>query len=70
VTRVAKSITFGHAFHIDDLGKPFVQHLGQFFVNYNDLKSKTFKVLGVAGPDQATRLVERAGARVKAVCRE
>jgi len=65
VARVAKSITYGHASHIDDLGKPFVQHLGQFFVNYNDLKGKTFKVLDIAGPDQAMRLIERAAARAK-----
>ena len=66
VARVAKSITYGHASHIDDLGNPFVQHLGQFFVNYNDLKGKTFKVLGIAGPDEAMRLIERAAARTKA----
>ena len=65
VARVAKSITYGHASHIDDLGRPFVQHLGQFFVTYNDLKGKTFKVLGIAGPDQAMRLIESAAARAK-----
>lgn len=60
VARIAKSITYGHASHIDDLGKPFVEHLGKFFVNYNDLKGKTFEVLGVAGPDQAMHLIEKA----------
>lgn len=66
VARVAKSIAYGHASHIDNLGNPFVQHLGQFFVNYNDLKGKTFKVLSIAGPDEAMRLIERAAARTKA----
>jgi inorganic pyrophosphatase len=60
VARVAKSITYGHASHIDDLGKPFVDHLGQFFVNYNELKGKSFEVLAVAGPEQAMRLIEKA----------
>jgi inorganic pyrophosphatase len=62
VARIAKSITYGHASHIDDLGKPFVDHLGKFFVNYNDLKGKSFEVLGVAGPDQAMHLIEKAAA--------
>lgn len=66
IARVAKSITYGHAGHIDDLGKPFVDHLGKFFVNYNDLKGKTFKVLRVAGPDEAAVLIEAATAAAKA----
>jgi inorganic pyrophosphatase len=62
VARIAKSITYGHASHIDDLGKPFVEHLGKFFVNYNELKGRSFEVLDVAGPDRAMRLIEKAAA--------
>lgn len=60
VARVAKSISYGHAAHIDDLGALFVDHLGRFFVNYNALKGKGFKVLRVAGPERAAELIRQA----------
>jgi inorganic pyrophosphatase len=44
--------------HIDDLGKPFVRELEQFFVNYHELTGKPYKVLDVRGPGEARRRIE------------
>jgi len=46
--------------HIDDLGKPFVRELEQFFVNYHQLSGHEFKVLDVRGPREARRRIDRA----------
>ena len=46
--------------HIDDLGKPFVRELEEFFVNYHELTGKEFKVLDVHGPREARRRISRA----------
>lgn len=62
IARVAQSISYGHAEHIDDLGTLFIEHLGQFFINYNRLKGKAFKVLATAGPERAAALVLAASA--------
>ena len=45
---------------IEDMGKPFIDHLTQFWVNYNALKGKTFDVRAVQGPDRAADLLEKA----------
>ncbi len=42
---------------IADLGKPFIRELEEFFVNYHKLSGKRYRVLGLAGPQQARRLV-------------
>jgi inorganic pyrophosphatase len=47
-----------HIDHVDQLGKQFVKELGQFFVNYNELAGKEFKVLDVKGPGAARKCVE------------
>jgi inorganic pyrophosphatase len=50
---------------VEDLGSDFVDHLAQFWVNYNDLKpGRTFKVLGVQGPEQAVKLIEQTSRNV------
>ncbi len=41
--------------HIDDLGRPFVRELEEFFVNYHELSGKQFSVLDVRGPREARR---------------
>jgi inorganic pyrophosphatase len=53
--------------HIDDLGKPFVRELGQFFTNYHELWGDTFTVLGVRGPRDARKCIDdgRRSARKK-----
>lgn len=45
---------------IADLGETFLEHLTQFWVNYNALKGKGFKVLGVQGPSRAADAIEEA----------
>jgi inorganic pyrophosphatase len=63
IGRVALSVSYEHANHIDDLGTPFVEHLGRWFTHYNSLKGKGFKVLGIDGPEEAVDLIETAGRR-------
>jgi inorganic pyrophosphatase len=46
--------------HIDDLGKPFVRELEEFFVNYHELTGKQFKILDVRGPREARRRIGHA----------
>jgi inorganic pyrophosphatase len=41
-----------------DLGKEFCRELEAFFVNYNQLSGKEYKILGIKGPDQARKLVK------------
>ena len=45
---------------VEHLGKTFVDHLTQFWVNYNAVKGKTFDVLGVYGPEHAAAALEKA----------
>jgi hypothetical protein len=63
IGRVALSVSYEHANRIDDLGAPFVEHLGRWFTHYNALKGKGFKVLGIAGPEEAVALIEAASDR-------
>ncbi|MEA2840344.1 MAG: inorganic pyrophosphatase [Methylobacteriaceae bacterium] len=46
--------------HIDQLGKTFLDHLTQFWVNYNALKGKRFEVRGVHGPKRAREAIKKA----------
>lgn len=43
---------------IADLGKPFIRELEEFFVNYHKLSGKRYRILGVAGPQRARKLVK------------
>jgi inorganic pyrophosphatase len=43
--------------NIDDLGKPFVRELEEFFVNYHELTGKKYRVLDVRGPAHARRRI-------------
>jgi inorganic pyrophosphatase len=45
--------------HIDDLGKPFVRELEEFFVNYHELSGKRYKILDVRGPREARRRIDQ-----------
>ncbi len=45
---------------VTEMGEPFLDHLTQFWVNYNALKGKTFEVLAVHGPDRAADLLQNA----------
>jgi inorganic pyrophosphatase len=57
LARKALSISYAHANQIDDLGPAFVDHLGRWFEQFNALKCKGFRVIGIGGPDAA---VERS----------
>lgn len=46
---------------IEALGRTFVDHLAQFWVNYNAVKGKGFEVRGVYGAERAADLLEAAG---------
>jgi inorganic pyrophosphatase len=43
--------------HVNDLGKNFKKELQQFFVNYNALAGKEYRVLGIKGPAAARKCV-------------
>ncbi len=45
---------------LDDLPKPFVNELQQFFVNYHKLEGKEYKLLGCHGIATAQKLIEQA----------
>jgi inorganic pyrophosphatase len=45
---------------VSDLNQKMLKDLEEFFVNYNRLDSKKFKVLGTKGRKQALRLLEKA----------
>ena len=49
--------SYAHVKHIDDLGKPFIRELEQFFVNYHELSRKQYKILKVRGPRDARRII-------------
>ena len=48
---------------VQQLDPDYLDHLVQFWVNYNALKGKTFKVLAVRGPDAAADALEAATAK-------
>ena len=43
---------------IHDLGKQFEQELEDFFVNYHRISNKTYRILGIKGPNHARTLVK------------
>lgn len=45
--------------HIDDLGKQFREELEEFFVNYHKLSGEKYSVVGVKGPAQAKKCIEK-----------
>jgi inorganic pyrophosphatase len=45
---------------LDDLPKPFVHELEEFFVNYHKLEGKRYKLLGCHSARTAQRLIEKA----------
>jgi len=49
---------FANVKSVDDLGKDFSRELEEFLVNYHRLTSKQYKVLRMAGPGQARKLVK------------
>lgn len=50
---------------VEDLGKPFIDNLIQFWTNKNELEGKTFHCLRVVDPDAAVQLVQMAHAAAK-----
>jgi inorganic pyrophosphatase len=66
IGRVALSISYDHAHHIEDLGVPFAEHVGRWFTNYNALKGKGFDVLDICGPADAIQLIADASERCRA----
>ena len=54
VSRLYEGITA-----ITDLDDAFLTNLQQFWVNYNDLKGRSFEVTDVRGAKRACRLIER-----------
>ena len=60
VARLAKSRTYENVEEIEQLGDGFADELARFFTTYNDLKGKTFTVLGVRGADAACDAIESA----------
>lgn len=48
-----------------DLGQPFVDHLADFWIQKDKLEGKTFRLIGVAGPDAAAALIRKGVKRAK-----
>lgn len=44
---------------VKELPKALMQQIEDFFVNYNRMDGKKFRVLGVKGPDVARRLIDK-----------
>jgi len=55
----AASRLYAHIKEVGDLGEDFVGNLAQFWVNYNALKGKRFKVLGVKSARRAAELIQQ-----------
>src|SRR3954470_14670386 len=53
------SRTFGDCKSLKDLSGRKVDEIAEFFVSYNRVKGKTFKVLAVAGPGRAKALARK-----------
>lgn len=53
LARKALSISYARADHSDDLGPSSVDRLGRWFEQFNTLKGKGFKVIGMGGPEEA-----------------
>jgi inorganic pyrophosphatase len=51
--------SFAQVKHLDDLGNAFVRELQEFFVNYHRLSGEKYKVLGVKGPAEARKTIDK-----------
>ena len=49
-----------------DLGKKLTKELEEFFVNYHSLSGKSYKIIGLKGPDEARKLVKAGMKRIRA----
>lgn len=56
--------TFSHIKNVKELPQKLLREIGEFFVNYHELKGSKFRVLGIKGPAEAWRRIsnERAAA--------
>jgi inorganic pyrophosphatase len=65
--RLLAATTCSHEYEqikdIEQLGKHFLEHLTQFWVNYNALKGKRYKIRGVRGPKHAAEAIKEASKR-------
>src|SRR5207244_9200538 len=52
--------------NVADINQTLLQEICQFFVNYHQQRGQKFKVLGLEGPKQANRLLQKAIRRGKA----
>lgn len=59
VATATKSLRYGDVRELKALGSRVVEHWTQFWVNYNALKGRGFKVEGVLGPAAAIDAVRR-----------
>ena len=59
----ADNHSFAQVKHLDDLGKPFLRELEEFFVNYHALSGKQYRILAAKGPSAAHRAIKRAHAK-------
>jgi inorganic pyrophosphatase len=51
--------SFADISQINDLGKQFLREIQMFFVNYHELQGKKFRVLGIRGPSQARKCIQK-----------
>jgi inorganic pyrophosphatase len=60
VARVQQSSMYADVQEIERMGPAFMDQLSQFFVTYNELKGKSFKVVGIGDARRAAELIEQA----------
>lgn len=58
IARLAESRAFANIENLDQLGRCFCDELEQFFVTYNSLKERGFRILEVGGPKRAAKLIK------------
>ena len=58
--------TYSDLKDISDMNELLLNDIGEFFVNYHRLRGSKFRVLGIKGPKQATRLLKKTIKRRKA----
>jgi inorganic pyrophosphatase len=51
---------------LNDVSKPLIKDIEEFFVNYHRVRGSQFKVVGTRGPKQAHRLLDKAIRRASA----
>ena len=57
--------SFAQIKHLDDLGKPFLRELEDFFVNYHRLSGKEFRILAAKGPSAARKVINLSRRKAK-----